>query len=194
MRHARLLCCCIPLAVLLACSKKPGPDEILRRYTDATLHGRIEEAWPLLAAKDRAARTIPQLKEAAKDLENPNAKTIVEKTRFEIAKVVIEGEHATVTERFTAPNIGKIIATAEANPANAEKVRSLPPAEAMAYGQELLAHALAAPDCPISVTDQTINLVRERGEWKVIADFEAHDRREQAKDPIVRDLQGQPPE
>lgn len=193
MNRARLLLLSLVLAA--ACSKpKPGPDEILRRYTDATLHGRVEEAWPLLSAKDRAYRPLSAMQEAAKQLEQPNAKTIIAKTRFEITAVKVEGDRATVTQKLTGPDVEKIIHAAEADPANAEKVRSLPPAEAMAYGQKLLADALASPGCPMAATEQTLTLVREGGEWKVVADFEAHDRRERAKDPLLRDLQGQPPE
>ena len=88
----------------------------------------------------------------------------------------------------------KISSTAEADPAISAKVQSLPPEEAMVWGQKLLADALAAPDCPMATTEQTLTLLRENGEWKVVADFEGHDRREREKDPVLRDLEGQPPQ
>ena len=189
--RARVL---IVILALAACSKKPGPDEILRRYTDATLHGRVEEAWPLLCAKDRAYRPLAAMQDAAKAFDQPNVKTIIGKTRFEITQTKIDGDRALATEKLIGPDVKKISSTAAADPAIAAKVQSLPPAEAMAYGQKLLADALAAPDCPMAATEQTLTLLRENGEWKVVADFEGHDRREREKDPVLRDLEGQPPQ
>src|SRR3954468_4015566 len=131
MIRLRMSVLLLPLATASACSRKPGPEEILRRYTDATLHGRVEEAWPLLCQKDRSYRPLAVLKQAATQLDNPNAKMIVLKTRFETAKVEIDGDHAKVTERFTGPDVQRIVMLAEANPENSEKVKSMKPEDAM---------------------------------------------------------------
>ena len=184
----------IPFTILLvsaACTTvKPGPDDVLRRYTDATTHARMGEAWQLLCAKDRAWRPLAKMEEAGKQLADPNAQTVLAKTRFQTGTITIDGDRATVVQTTIGPDLAAIIRKAQSEPGNNEKIRALTPEQARVFGQKLLADAVAAPDCPMTRTDATVHLVRESGEWKVDAGFEEHDR----ADPVLRDLAGHPPE
>src|SRR5439155_26393867 len=157
-----------------------------------------DEAWPLLSAKDRAYHSVDAMRRDAKLLDDPNTKAVLEHTRFEMGRVTINGEGATVVQRVTSPDMSAIVARAQSDPANDAKLKTLSPDDAQRFGHRLLEAALARPDCPMSTHEETVPLVREGGEWKVVADFEGHDRQERERalhaDPVLRDLQGQPPE
>jgi len=188
----------LPLLLLLsACKTPPAPDEVVRRYAAAASQGKVDEAWPMLSAKDRAYKSKGKLLEEAKQLEDPNVRAMLAKTRFETGAVAITGDRATVLQKTTAPDVEAIVTRAQSDPANVEKVKSLPPDQAKAFGQKLLGEALAAPDCPMKTSTETITLVREDGAWHVVADFEGHDRDERRRaieqDAVLRDLAGKPP-
>lgn len=185
------------LLLVSACTKTAAPDEVVRKYATAVSQGNVDEAWPMLSARDRAWKSKGKMLEEAKQLADPNVRAMLAKTRFETGAVAITGDRATVLQKTTAPDVEAIVSRAQADPANVAKVKSLPPEEARAFGQKLLADALASAQCPMRTTTETITLVREDGAWHVVADFEGHDRDESRRaienDAVTRDLAGKPP-
>lgn len=174
-------------------AKARGPDVVLRAYTDAAIHGRAKEAWPLLCARDRAFKSEAAMEAEAASFAQPNAQAVIAKTTLAFGPLAIDGDRATIEQRITAPDLEAIVAQAQSDPAIVAKVRSLPADQARAFGQDLLAAALAKPGCPMKTTTETMTLVRESGHWKVVADFEGHaakERHRALQQDMLRGLSG----
>ncbi|MBW2076787.1 MAG: hypothetical protein JRI71_04425 [Deltaproteobacteria bacterium] len=154
---------------------KSGPKEILEKYCNALIHGRLEEAYELVSAKDKAVKSLESY------LSEPFAEALVSKTSYEISEVKVIGNKATATAAITMPDIRfDIMALA-----------FLSAFQGFEVDNELLLKGLAErcqdSKLPLTTINKTFNLVNENDGWKVFLDWKSEQIK--AKDEVkIKDL------
>jgi hypothetical protein len=166
----RLIIAC---ALLAACGRPVGPEPVALAYGRAMYANDADAAWPLISETDRRVKDEPTFRRQQRDLQGFTRDAVRQLARYVTATPVttsITGDRATVTLRFRLPD------------ANAPAVRTL-----MLDWDEHELNTLSAEqrqriaarledlhtrgELPTLEGDETMELVRERGQWQVFLNW-----------------------
>jgi len=171
--------CVLTILLLVGCDKiGSSPKKILSKYLDASLHGRHEEAYQYISAKDKAVKNLQEyLSENLKE-ENPFAQALASKISYKIKEVTITSlfNNAKASVEVTTPDFGVIF----------EDILGV--AFKLAFGEKkdekeiekMLAEKYKEKDIPMATTTQIFDLINGLEGWKVFFDWETKKKIDEA--------------
>ncbi len=146
---------------------RPAPKDVLSKYLDASLKGRYEEAYGYISSTDKAVKSMDDYLAENKEEDTSFAKALLSDVSFNILRVTETREKATAVVEVTLPDFGVII------------VDVMGAAFKSAFGggdakemKEYLAQKYQNGDLPLVTNEETFQLVKEQGGWKVFLDWE----------------------
>jgi len=166
---------------ILACDKLsgPSPNEVLRKYLDASLKGRYEEAYSYVSTDDKAVKNFRSYLKENEQKDNPFADAIVSKTSYKILKLKRLDETATADVEITLPDFGSVFADV------------MGAAFKSAFGgggekemEERLAKKFESGQVPLTTKKETFKLVKEEDGWKVFLDWKTEEIKKQRQAKI----------
>jgi hypothetical protein len=150
---------CALLLIVLGCSNQPGPREILGRYLDTALKGKMTESYIYLSSSDKTVKSL--LNYADSTEENPVAKLFADKTTYEVKELKITGKTAIAVVSIQLPDqsalLGDIMGAAIAS-AFGGKSDALEKTIVDKYKNKKL---------PMTNIEKTYTLIKEKDGWKI---------------------------
>lgn len=153
---------------ILGCDQisSPGPKEVLKKYLDASLRGRYEEAYNYISSNDKSIKTLDEYIRENNKKDSPIATALSSSVSYKILRVTKTGETAKADVEITLPDMGVIF-------------RDLMGAAfASAFGnkdekqiEQALAKKYKDANIPTTKQTQTFQLVKEQDGWKVFLDW-----------------------
>lgn len=160
------------LLILTGCGPEKkadrGPADVLSEYMDATINGRVEDAYHRLASRDRNAKALNVYRAERADEESFIRNMIAKKISYTIRDVRIAGDEARAKVDITAPDYERMIRDILSEPA----ARNIPAGnlQAHVHVSGLLGKFVRKyrdQGIPMKTTMEVFDMVREAGEWKV---------------------------
>ncbi|MBW2038001.1 MAG: hypothetical protein JRI46_00145 [Deltaproteobacteria bacterium] len=160
--------CTLTILLVVGCGKiGSSPKAVLSKYLDASLHGRHEEAYQYISAKDKAIKSLHEYLSDQQKEESPFAQVLASKVSYEIKEVTIDGNQAKANVDVTIPDFGVIFKDI------------LGAAFMSAFGEKkdkkeiekMLTEEYKGKDIPMTTTTQFFELVKEVDGWKVFFDW-----------------------
>jgi hypothetical protein len=145
-----------------------GPKEVLSSYIDATINGRLEDAYQSLSSRDRSEKTLKAYIAERSDEESLIRNMMAKKISYTIRDVHVAGDKARASVDMTAPDYDRIMKDILSSLA----VKDLPARnlDAHVYVSGLLGrHVKKYRDkgIPMKTTTDVFDMVEEKGEWKI---------------------------
>jgi hypothetical protein len=145
-----------------------GPKEVLSAYIDATINGRVEDAYQSLSSRDRKEKTLQAFIAERADEESFVRNAMAKKISYTIRHVHVEGGRAKASVDIMAPDYDRMIKDILTTLA----VKDLPAGslDAHVHVSGLLGrHIKKYRDrgIPVRTTTEIFDLIEETGEWKV---------------------------
>ncbi len=160
------------LLILAGCGPEKkvdrGPKEVLSAYIDATISGRLEDAYQSLSSRDQSEKTLKAFIAERADEEGLVRNVIAKKISYTIRDINISGDKAKASVDITAPDYDRIMKDILSSLA----VKDLPAGnlDAHVYVSGLLGrHVKKYRDkgIPMKTTTDVFDMVEEKGEWKI---------------------------
>lgn len=161
---------------------KLSPEEVLAKLLNSQMkENNPGSSYDLLSTSDKQVRTLEQY---TRDNDIGAWKAYQDKYSFEIKSVEINGEAATAQVSFTVPDMEIIMSEALGQ----EKMMAIMAAmqaeseggeaESMKKADEMIVEAVSAhyqggKTLPMTTEEQTYNLVKETGGWKIYHGWQA---------------------
>jgi hypothetical protein len=157
------------LVALAGCAERgPGPDEVVSKYLDASLHGRCEEAYQFLSSTDKAVKELNTYVAEQAEGETPIAKALASKVSYEVRQTTRTDDHATAEVVITLPDFGAIFADVF----GAALRSAFSGGEDQKDVEEVLAEKYKDKEFPMTTKTESLVLVKEADGWKVFLDWE----------------------
>jgi len=159
----------LTVLLLVGCGKiGSNPKDVLSKYLDTFLHGRYEEAYQYISARDKAVKSLQEYLSEQSREESPFAQVLASKISYEIKEVTVTGNQTKAKVAVTTPDFGSIFTDI------------LGVAFMSAFGEEkdekeiekMLAEKYKEKDIPMSTITQSFDLIKETDGWKVFFDWE----------------------
>lgn len=146
-----------------------APDKQVLAYYQAMQQGRVHDAYEMVHEADRQAKSIDDFLAAAND---PLQRTLMQKRKFEVKGVKIDGGKARVDVDTTGPDVAK--AQKEIVPQLTTKLAEFGQKPTSEMLKQALQVAVEQDKIPMMVTNNTLYLTQnEAGEWKLDFDWDA---------------------
>jgi hypothetical protein len=170
-KHVKLMAviCTLNILSLVGCDKiDSSPKDVLSKYLDASLHGRHEEAYQYVSARDKGIKSLQEyLAEESRD-ESPFAHALTSKISYKIKEATISGNKAKAIVDVTTPDfavifmdiLGEAFISAFGEKKDEEEIK------------KMLVEKYQGKDVPTATTTQSFDLVKDVDGWKVFFDWE----------------------
>jgi hypothetical protein len=157
-----------PLLLPVACDRysTSGPETVLYNYLDAYYKGRYEMAYDYISSQDRSVRNLKDYLAENKSNANPLAATFAENIAIKILMINKADAKATAKVVISLPDIDGMLKELD-NKASTSGTVDIQKAS------RLLAKKYERKKVPIISKQETYQLVREQGIWKVLLDWQA---------------------
>jgi len=160
------------LLILTGCGpEKKGdrsPREVLSAYIDATINGRLEDAYQSLSSRNRSEKTLKAFIAERADEESLVRNMIAKKISYTIREMKITGNKAVASVDITAPDYDRIMKDI----LSGLSVKDLPAGslDAHVHVSGLLGRYVKKyrdKGIPMKTTTEIFDMVEETGEWKI---------------------------
>jgi tetratricopeptide (TPR) repeat protein len=164
IRLLRILCAGTVLFLLGLVEIAANPKDVLSRFLDASLHGRYEQAYNHISAKDKAVKSLREyISEQAKE-DSHFIRILASETFYEIRELTVTPNKAKAKVDITQPDswavhtriYGQTFMSAFGNTEEKEEFERI----------------LAQKHIPMTTTTRPFDLVKEADSWKVFLDWE----------------------
>jgi len=160
----------IPLLLPVACGKSPGstPDAVLTTYLDAYYKSRYEEAYGHISSQDRSVKTLKDYLAENKNTASPLAGIFSENIAIEVLSTTESDAKVTARAAITLPDIDGMLKGLEGTAPGAAAAT----VDTQQAGR-ILTKKYERKEVPTISKQETYQLVREQGIWKVHLDWQA---------------------
>ncbi len=166
--------CCIALCVVCCTTagEKSGPGEALNLYISSYLNGNYEEAYRCLASEDRQTKSLDAYLAERTDSGTFLARNLHRLIRYDIREVTLtDDSHACGKVEITVPDFSAIVGEiSKALQAAAYPEGALDNVSFLRRNVGIFEQKYQTEGIPRRVLQETFDLVREDGQWKVRAE------------------------
>jgi len=164
---------CIGIFLLVSGCGKVGsnPKDVLSKYLDDSLHGRMAEAYEYISQKDKDVIRLQKYIEKQSADKDAFTESLTGKISYKIDDITIKGNHAEAKVSVTMPDFGSMFSDV------------MGVAFMSAFGgadsediSKMMAEKYKDKDIPMTTTSQSYELVKEAGGWKVFLDLEKQEK------------------
>ncbi|MBU1999318.1 MAG: hypothetical protein KKE64_07490, partial [Candidatus Omnitrophica bacterium] len=148
-----------------------GPKDILSKYLNDSLHGRMAEAYEYISQKDKAAVSVDEYAKKQSMDENAFAEAFTAKISYKIDEITIARNEADAKVSITMPDFGSmfsdVMGAAFMSAFGGAKEEDI---------SKMMAEKYKDKEVPMTTTTQMFKLVKESDGWKVFLDLEKQEK------------------
>jgi len=173
LRGASTVALVLAVAMLVGCGRGASPEDVAREWGRGLYATDADALWPLVSAADRKAKAEATFRRQQRSLQGFTRDAVQQLARYITARPVktsIAGERATVTLRFRLPDANAPDIRTLVHDWDEQRLETLP-AEERRRIVARLKELHRAGRLPTIEGDETIELVREAGRWKVLLNW-----------------------
>jgi hypothetical protein len=159
-----------PLLLPVACDRYPesGPEAALNNYLDAYYKGRYEEAYGYISSQDRSVKNLKSYLAENKNNANPLEAAYAKNIAIDIVTTNATDAQASARALITLPDINYML-----KGLGSKVSGSVPGSVDTQKAGKLLAQKYSGKEVPTRSKEETYQLVREQGTWKIHLDWQA---------------------
>ena len=160
---------CIGIFLLVSGCSKMGsnPKDVLSKYLDDSLHGRMTEAYEYISQKDKDVGTLQKYVEKQTMDKDAFTESFAGMISYKIDDITVKGNHADVKVSITTPDFGVMFS----NMMGTVFLSAFSGADSEDISK-MMDEKYKDKDIPMTTTSQFYELVKEAGGWKVFLDLE----------------------
>ncbi len=148
-----------------------SPKDVLSKYLDDSLHGRMAEAYEYISQKDKDVITLQKYIEKQAVDKNSFTESLTGKISYEIDEITVKGNYADAKVNITMPDFGvmfsDIMGTAFLSAFSGADSEDM---------SKMMAKKYKDKDIPTTTTSQSYELIKESDGWKVFLNLEKQEK------------------
>lgn len=164
---------CVGICILISGCGKAGssPKDVLSKYLDDSLHGRMAEAYEYISQKDKAVITLDEYVEKQAMDKNVFAESLTGKISYKIDEITLNGNKADAKVSITMPDFGVMFSDVM----GAAFMSAFGGAESEDIAK-VMAEKYKDKEVPMTTTSQSYDLIQGAEGWKVFLNLEKQEK------------------
>jgi hypothetical protein len=165
---------CVGIGLLISGCGKAGasPKDILAKYLDASLHGRMAEAYEYISQKDKAVVTVDEyIEKQIMDENNVFAESLATKISYKINEITVNSNKADAKVSVSMPDFSVMFSDV------------MSAAFMLSFGgskgediSKMMAEKYKDKEIPMTTMSKSYALIKESDGWRVFLDLERQER------------------